>query len=126
MLLRLMPMVDRLCSMARVAGLQDAHGAQHDEGGVEAQHKAVVCATRRCRPLAMALRSHQLSQTVGRDGDVRDLAGNGSAVVDGNADVGGGQGGGVVDAVADHDDGVALGLGLWTKLALSSGSTSAK
>ena len=44
MLRRLMPRVERLCSMALVAGGQDAQSPQKDEGRVEAEHKAVIAA----------------------------------------------------------------------------------
>ena len=95
--------------------LQDAHGTQHDEGGVEAQHKVIVCAHPALQLVGNGLEGHQLFQTVSLDGHVRDLAGNGSARMDGNADVGGREGRGVVDTVADHDDGVALSLGFLDK-----------
>lgn len=39
MLRRLMPRVERLCSMALVAGGQDAQSPQKDEGRVEAEHR---------------------------------------------------------------------------------------
>jgi hypothetical protein len=53
---------------------------------------------------------HQFPQAVGGNRDVRDLTRNGSAVTDCNADTGGRQGRGVVDAVPQHDDGAACGL----------------
>ncbi|BCM64732.1 hypothetical protein EASAB2608_00066 [Streptomyces sp. EAS-AB2608] len=46
----------------------------------------------------------------GDEGDVGGLDGDVGAGADGQADVGGGQGGGVVDAVADHAHRAALGL----------------
>lgn len=71
---------------------RDAHGAQDDEGAVEAHDKAVV-ALGALRPLAMDFQDHQLAQAVGGNRDVGDFPGNGRAARDGNADVGGGQGG---------------------------------
>ena len=92
--------------------LQDAHCPQRDEGRVEGQHKVVVGADTALQGVGDGLEDDQLLEAVGLDGHVCDLAGDGSAGVDGDADVSGREGGGVVDAVADHHDGVALALGL--------------
>ena len=98
--------------------LQDAQSTQRDEGRVEGEHETVVCMHALLQRVGDGLEGHQLLQTVGFDGHVCDLAGDGSAGVDGNANVGSGQGGGVVDAVADHHNGVALGLGLLDEVCL--------
>ena len=97
---------------------QDAHGAQDDEGAVEAHDKAVVALGALLQAVGDGLQEHQLAQAVGGNRDVGNFPGNGRAVADGNADVGGGQGGGVVDAVAQHDDGVPGGLLLLNKVGL--------
>ena len=91
--------------------LQDAHCPQRDEGRVEGQHKAVVGADTALQGVGDGLEDDQLLEAVGLDGHICDLAGDGSTGVDGDADVSGREGGGVVDAVADHHDGVALALG---------------
>ena len=49
-------------------------------------------------------------QVAADDGEVAGLDGHVGARADGDAEVGLGERGGVVDAVADHGDGVALGL----------------
>ena len=58
-------------------------------------------------------------EIVRSDGDVRNLPGNGRAVIDGNAHIGLGQRRRIVDAIPDHDDYMAIGplrlhkAGLW-------------
>ena len=92
---------------------EDARNAQTDERAVEADHEAVVCVDAAHEVLRDAAQRDQLEQAFRRDGDVRDLARDGSAVADGDADVRRRQRRRVVDAVADHDDraaGSALGL----------------
>ena len=71
---------------------QDAHGAQDDEGAVEAHDKAVVALGAFLQAVGDGLQDHQLAQAVGGNRDVGDFPGNGRAVADGNADVSGGQG----------------------------------
>ena len=91
-------------------GRQDAHGTQHDQGAVEAHDKAIVRLRALLQAVGDALQNHQLAQAVGGNRDIRNFPGNGRAVADGNADVSGGQGRGVVDAVAQHDNGVPGGF----------------
>ena len=71
----------------RSGRLQDAQSTQHDEGGVEAEHEAVVRADAVLQRIGDGLEGDQLFQAVGLDGDIRDLAGDGSAGVDGDADI---------------------------------------
>ena len=60
--------------------------------------------------LAELSQGHQLEQVLRGDGNVGDLPRNGRAGGDGDARVRLGQGGGVVHAVADHDDRAPGGL----------------
>ena len=89
---------------------QNAHGAQHDQHTVEAHDKAVVGAGAVLQTVGDGFQGHQFPQAVGGNRDVRDLARNGGAVTDRNADISSRQGRGVVDAVPQHDDGAAGGL----------------
>ena len=68
--------------------LQDAQSTQRDKGRVEGEHEAVVCVHALLQRVGDGLEGHQLLQTVGFDGYIGDLAGDGSAGVDGNANVG--------------------------------------
>ena len=83
---------------------EHACNAQPDQRAVEADHKAVVAVDAAHQALRDAPQRDQFEQAVCRDSDVRDLAGNGRSVADGDADIRRGQGRRVVDAVADHDD----------------------
>lgn len=71
---------------------QHAHCAQHDEGAVEAHNKAVVGAGALLQAVGDGLEDNQLTQAVSGYRDVRNLAGNGCAIADGNANIGGRQG----------------------------------
>ena len=80
--------------MAEAAGCRMPSAPKRMRGGVEAQHEAVVCADPVLQGVGYRLEEDQLFKAVGLDGHIRDLAGDGSTGVDGDADVGGGEGGG--------------------------------
>ena len=65
--------------------LQDAQSTQRDEGGVEGEHEAVVCVHALLQGVGNGLERHQLLQTVGLDGHIGDLAGDGIAINSGAA-----------------------------------------
>ena len=65
------------------------------------------------------------AQVAADEGEVAGLDGDVGAGAHREAEVGRGQRGGVVDAVADHRDDAALGLEAGTTSTLSAGSTSA-
>ena len=76
----------------RRSRLQDAQRTQRDEGRVEGEHEAIVGVHALLQGVGDGLEHHQFLQAVGLDGHVCDLAGDGGTGVDGNADVGSGQG----------------------------------
>ena len=59
MLFRLMPMVERLCSMAEEAGCRMPRATQRDEGRVEGEHEAVVCVHALLQRVGDGLEGHQ-------------------------------------------------------------------
>ena len=85
MLFRLTPSRGRIMQKRGRGRGQDAHGAQDDEGAVEAHDKAVVALGALLQAVGDGLQDHQLAQAVGGNRDVGDFPGNGRAVADGNA-----------------------------------------
>ncbi len=71
---------------------QNAHGAQHDQHAVEAHDKTVVGAGAVLQTVGDGFQGHQFPQAVGGNRNVRDLARNGGAVTDRNADISSRQG----------------------------------
>ena len=126
MLRRLIPSVDRLCSMAEEAGASTPATPSPISVLLKPITKAVVAVDAAHQALRDAPQRDQFEQAVCRDSDVRDLAGNGRSVADGDADIRRGQGRRVVDAVADHDDRAPRCTLGFDKTRLSSGNTSAR
>lgn len=71
----------------RRGGRQDAGGSQHDQSAIEAQHEAVIPIRAFQKAVGDHLQQHQLKQVIRRDGNVRDLPGNGGSVADGDAHI---------------------------------------
>ena len=85
-------------------GGQDPGHAQQDQSQVEGHDEAVVPVDAPHQGLAHGPEVDQGGEIVRRDGDIRDLPGDGRPGGDGDAHVRLAEGGAVVDAVADHDD----------------------
>ena len=85
MLRRLTPRVERLCSVAEVAGRQNTGHTKGNQGAVEADDEAVVGVDARHQRHGDPAQLYQFPETICSDGDVRDFPGDGGAVADGNA-----------------------------------------
>ena len=87
--------------------LDDSAYAEQDKHEVEADDETVVAVDARHERSAELTQGDELIEIACRNGDVRDLSGNGGAGIDGNADACFGQRRRIVHAVADHDNGAA-------------------
>ena len=87
---------------------QDTCHAKTDQCPVEPDDKAVVVLDAAHQTYGQLPQAHQLPQTVGGNGDVGDLPGNGGPVADGDTGVRLREGRRVVDAIPHHQYGVPL------------------
>ena len=87
---------------------QDARHTKTDQRPVEPDDKAVVVLDTAHQAHGQLPQAHQLPQTVGGNGDVGNLPGNGRSITDGDAGVRLRKSRGVVDAIPHHQYGVPL------------------
>lgn len=94
---------------------QDAQRPQNDQSPIKPHHKAIIAIDSFQQAICNHLQKNEFEEIVRGDGDVCNLPGDSSAIADGNAHIRCRKGRGIIDAVANHNHGMACRLFLLNK-----------